>query len=185
MYHFSPWIDIPLAVLLYGGALFRILRWVHKPDQLTVKKTPETTRRAAFRLAIVILPLVLICYAVNIAFWLVVVIIPLIDLMGLPVLKLGYPIREFTLGFPELVLSPPDSVGQSPLAVDDPLDQYVGRTARATSSLCPQGTVEIDDLQLGATSASGLLISPGTTLHVTGMRDGQLLVCESSEPAEK
>ncbi|QDT96267.1 hypothetical protein [Gimesia aquarii] len=192
MYSFSPWIDIPLAAFSYGVTLFCILNWVHKSDQQEVKKTRETTQRAVFRLAIVVLSLVLICYAFDIALWLVATIVAalvlgvssgeMLGVLGIPFIGLGYLIKEYVLGFPEAVLTPPVPLEQSTQTVD-PLNQYVGRTTIAKSSLRPQGTVEIDGLQLDAMSASGMMISQGTALCVTGTRDGCLLVCEPSESA--
>ncbi len=182
---FSPWIDLPLALLIYAVLLASILYWVHGGKQQTIEKTLKTTRGITFRLGLVISCLVVGCYATNIAFWLASVIAMLLVLavgagevlgiLGLPFLGLGYLVKEFVLGFPELVLSPPED-RPAEVANIGCLAEFIGRHAMTTGPCRPQGEIEIDERRFPAISDSGVMIDAGKPLRVTGERNGSLLV---------
>jgi hypothetical protein len=185
---FTPLIDVPLAVLVYGATLLGVLYWVHRTGQQGVKKTPQTTRRVASRLALLTACLLLVCYLVDFAFWiaaLVAIVLVLATLaggqlsaLGLPLVLLAHLIKEYIMGFPELILDPPEPSNDS-AADHDRLPALVGRSAIAAAELRPQGEIEIDGMRLPAASHCGKMIAAGMSLRVTGYRNGSLLVRES------
>lgn len=198
MYHFLPWVDLPVALLLYSAFCFSIWSQFFKSPPETVENPqPRSTMpRAAFRLALVFLTMLLACYLLNIAFWIVAVILGVLvigvgggayggageflGLLGMPFVAVGYFIKEFILGFPEMCLDPPTSVGVG-AQIDSELSSYLGKEVIAVSTLSPQGNVQFDGQRLEAASASGAMISAGTKLKVIGIQDRQLLVAEQIE----
>lgn len=187
---FAPWIDIPLAALVYVAAVMGVLYWVRRTDQQSTRRARETTRRVSVRLALLTAGLLLVCYLVGFAFWiaaLVAIVLVLAALaggqvgaLGLPLVVLAHLVKEYIMGFPELVLDPPEPTEDAP-AIDDRMSALVGRSAIAVAPLRPQGAVEIDGKRLPAASDCGMMISTGTALRVTGCRNGTLLVRESTE----
>lgn len=182
---FSPWIDLPLALLIYAVVLASVFYWVHGDKQQIIEKTPKTTRGITFRLGLVISCLFVGCYATNIAFWFVGVIAVLLvlavgagDVLGilvLPFLGLGYLLKEFVLGFPELLLSPPDDRFVE-VSSTGRFAEFLERLAITTGPCLPQGEIEIDEGRFPAISDSGMMIDSGKPVRVTGERNGSLLV---------
>ena len=187
MRSFSPLIDIPLAVLAYAATLSGMLYWVHRTDQQSVQKTRGTTNRICSRLALVAVALVFACYVADSAFWIVALIVialvigassgELLGILGLPFIALGYLINAYVMGFPGLVLEPPE--GEiAPEPGQDQLLTLVGRYANAIGPLRPQGEIQIDGMRFSAMSDSGKMISQGTKVAVTGAQSGKLLARE-------
>lgn len=185
---FSPLTDLPIAVLVFGVTLTAILFGVHGTDQQRVPKTRETTRRLCVRLTLVAVVLVLVCCLANVAFWLVALTVftlvaaasagELLGILGLPFVVIGYLINEYVLGFPGISLGPPTSAGDAKAKPD--LTSHIGCDAVAVVSLRPEGQIEIEGERVSAVSESGKLISEGTSVTVTGVKSGRVLVREQA-----
>lgn len=186
---FSPWIDIPFALFIYGVTLRGLLRWVHRTDQEEVEKTRHSTRKICMRLAEITVLSLLICYAVNLPFWCVSLIgLGLITFPGppdelllrplfLPIVVFAQIIRWYVIGCPDMVLVPPNHSNSS-VSEQNRLASFVGKNAIATGPLRPQGEIEIDGIRLSARSWDGKMISDGTQVSVTGVQSDKLLVQE-------
>lgn len=183
--NFTPWLDIPLAIALYIAALSGFLVWVHKSAQSSVPRTTATRNRLLFRLGLVFLLLTLVCYVLDFAFWLLVCIVlffvialcleSTLGLFGIPVLALAVFVREYVLGFPELVLRPANPEHDEHDELEH-LDQLIGYCGTTTTPLRPQGDVEIDGKRYSAESATGELIDKDTKITVISVRRHLLLV---------
>lgn len=175
-------------MLIYIVVLVGMLHWVHRTDQVSVRKTPETTRRIWSRLAIVAGCLLLGCYFLDVAFWIVAVLAcvmvllamtgELLGIVGLPLIALGYVIKEFVMGFPELVLEPAEQHPTRP-GLDHKHAEFIGRCGVVVSPMRPSGEIEVDGVLLQAKS-EGKMIDKGTTVRVTRLQGGTLVVRESS-----
>jgi len=183
--HFSLWIDPLVALLCYAAIVAGMLHWLHKSEQESVDPTPEAAKRIYIRVAIIVFALFAACYVVDIAFWLILVLLfclaffgytgTIYGLLGLPVIALGHLLVEYALGFPNLLLPKPKSTDEAH-AVNDQLVEFVGRTAICDSPLRPLGEIEIDGTRRTARSAVGDFVSEGTPVVVTGVQSGTLLV---------
>lgn len=125
---------------------------------------------------------------VDIAFWFVVVVaavlvlaefgVGALGIAGLPLIAFGYLIKGFVLGFPELILSPPQHPRSTPSDRSE-IQKHVGRTSTTTAPLRPQGDITIDGRKFPASSDGGTMIESGKMVKVVGFRNGSLLVIET------
>lgn len=180
MKHFSPWIDIPIAIALYVAVVVGFLAWVHKSSQTSVARNEETRDRLVFRLGVIFVTIGLICYLLDIAFWLVVCVIFILllslfaegflGILAIPIVALAMFTKEYVLGFPELILSPREST-------DGPADLncLIGNTGSTVTSLRPQGEIEINGQRYIAESESGDLIDRETPVTIVGVKKQLLL----------
>jgi len=187
MPRFTPIIDLPVLMFAFIATLAGTLYWVFQTEQDGVPKTGDAASRAAFRLSIVAGLMGVFCYLTGIAFWFVLIITAflmlgvlagdMLGIAGLPLVALGYLVKEYVLGFPELILSP--KLGDTNVGQTQEFHEMVGRNAITTAPLRPQGDIVIDGQFFPASSDSGTLIDPGVAVFVVGSRNGNLLVAES------
>ncbi|MCG8649339.1 MAG: hypothetical protein MI861_05880, partial [Pirellulales bacterium] len=92
----------------------------------------------------------------------------------------AYLIREWSFGFPQLILHPQthDSNSAAPTAETGEL---VGKTGVTISPLRPTGDVDIDGVTYSVASADGRLLDSGATVTVTSYRNGRPCVAPVSE----
>lgn len=128
------------------------------------------------------------CYFIDVAFYVPIVIFlflillvfggDIFGILGLPAIAVAYMLKEYVLGFPDLILDPP-----SPLETDNELQaslaKHIGQVAITTSSLKPIGEIELNDVRLTAASESGVFIDPGTDVVIVGVKNGKLVVREN------
>ena len=186
---FSPWIDIPIALVCYVASLAGMLFWVHRSDQHDVEATFETTRRVCIRVAILTLSLFTATYLADIAFWVVVGILLLLALvvvvgdgfgiLGLSLVGIAYLFKEYVLGFPELILAPPKPIEQANTDGGHSA-AFVGRSTVTVSPLRPIGEVELDGLRMAARSARGDYIPRDAKVVVIGSQNATLIVREAT-----
>ena len=187
---FSPGIDVPVALVCYVASLAGTLLWVRRSDQQNVEATFETTRRVCIRLAILVLSLFAATYLVDVAFWVVVVVLPLLSLvvvvgdslgiLGLATMGVAYLLKEYVLGFPELILAPPKPIDEANTEGDHSV-AFVGRSTITVSPLRPIGEIELDGVQMAARSDCGDYIPRDAKIVVIGSQSGTLIVREAAE----
>lgn len=186
---FSLWIDPLSALAVYALAVAGTWFWVCRSSQTQVAASDQTMRRIVTRVAIIVACLAVLCYLVNVAFWVPIVIFLLlilavlggdaIGIIGLPAVALAYMMKEYVLGFPELILDPPSPAEreQRDQGVPPP---HLGKVARVTAPLRPIGEIELDEQRQNAASESGLFIDQGRSVVIVGKRNGTLLVREQA-----
>lgn len=187
---FSFWIDLPLAFLGYFLGLWGTLAWIFRSNQAVVARTARTWRRVASRLAQVSAVIVASCYLANIPIWSVaagVTVLLLLGILGgplaipaIPVVVLGGLLKEYVLGFPELVLTLPNPAGTVP-DPSRPNTHHIGQTAVTRSPLRPQGEVELEGRPVPAISTSGTFIPAGSSVVVTGWQGDAVRVREARD----
>ena len=125
------------------------------------------------------------CYLTGIAFWFFAIVAALLMLStligtlgiaGLPLVAVGGLTIEYVLGFPELFLT--HRIREETPKPEQVVHEMVGRKARTTGPLRPQGDIVIDGESFAASSASGRMIDSGVFVSVVGSRNGNLLVTE-------
>jgi membrane-bound ClpP family serine protease len=193
---FLPSVDVPLAVAVYTLSVFATVVWLRRSSSRKDRLIKVTESQIAARILVVVLSLLIPCYLIDFAFWGVFALIAALFTFGLllggepggilagPVMLAALFVREFVLGFPDLVLHP-EAVCPSgkPESLIDPL---VGQRAVTVSALRPSGTILHEGRILQAASEAGTFIDPDVTVSIRHFRNG---ICwveiadESSDPA--
>lgn len=174
------------VVIAYLVTLLKILYWMYYSQQETVERSATTTRRVVFRLLILFVALGFIVWVTDVGLLFVVIIASFIvlstfvgDLVavgGLPAVGLFLLIKDFVLGFPELVLAPE----RRNSSTDEPIvpQKMLGQKGQLTTNARPQGSIEIDGETWPAASESGVMLERGLYVKVVGVRNGTLMVAE-------
>jgi len=191
MFRFTPLVDLPLLVGVWAVTLSGTLYWLLKSSQKQVPRTQEVVARASFRITLLIALIGLSCWLVGISFWVLIAASLVALLLGLggpaagplcaPFFFVVMFAKEYVLGFPEFVLSPPTERPVPSTKQPHPLH---GKTGTALGPLCPQGDVKIVGEQYPAASANGKLIDAKASVVVVGHKNGIILVAEN-KPATK
>lgn len=184
---FVAGLDVPLAIVTWG--LF-VLNF-----HFYSKTNPESGHidlrarlpQAYFRITAFFVVVLGVCWAASFGFWVLYVALwvlgMVLGLIGgnqisfgeLMVVGTAGMLREWSFGFPNLILSPPTRSGESE-AKQARLDQYVGMTATTESALKPTGKIWVDECSLSAISMDGDFIAPGVEVAILEIRNGNALV---------
>ena len=186
MPHFNPLIDLPIMAAIWAAVLAGTLFWVFGTSQDKVERSREVISRTTFRITLLVAMFGAICWLVGVAFWAVIPIAMLIVLLGLggvgagplaiPFVVFGMLIKDYVLGFPELILSPPTETRQKSSSQPCAL---TGATGTTLGPLAPQGDVSVEGDAYPAASANSTMIDPGKSVLVVGEKNGKLLVTEA------
>ena len=188
MGNFKPYIDFPIVgavYLLIGMYLMFSLHKYERPPGFNIQ-----TARTRLLIVLVMFFCFLssICYVFDLSLWkvnliilgLAVVVVLGSDIggLGLVLLAIGAFLKEFVLGFPELVQRPPETLENE----STDLRAFIGKTARTTTSLRPLGKVEMDGQSFDAEAISGDFIKTDQKVIVSDLRNTRLLVEVANNP---
>lgn len=186
--NFLPTVDLPLAALIYALALLATVVWLRRKQSKSDLQIEVTETRIATRILVVVLSLLIPCYLIDFAFWGLTALIVALFIFGLlvggepggviagPILVATLFVREFVLGFPELILHPKP--------VRQPEDQeklsnlLVGQQALTASPLRPTGSIVHDGRIYQAASEAGIFIESDVPITIVGFRNGVYFVEE-------
>lgn len=186
--NFSPTVDLPLAALIYASALLATVVWLRRVRSKSDLLIEVTETRVAARILVVVLSLLIPCYLIDFAFWGLTALIVALFIFGLlvggepggiiagPVFVAALFVKEFVLGFPELILHP-ETVRQP----EDPeISRYplVGHQAFTASPLRPTGSIVHDGRFYQASSETGVFIESDVPISIVSFRNGVYLVEE-------
>ena len=172
---FNPWIDLPTALLSYAILVWILLRWARRDAADVLEKTQTTRIRLAMRLAIVFGTILLFAYLCNLAVWILLVAVGLLW-FGV----VGDSLREYLLGFPDLVLRPPTVDPKvKPETID--VTEYIGWKGIVSAPIyrSGEGKVDVDERSLPATSDCDSSINVGQAVTVRRVINGVLVVSPS------
>ncbi|MEM6855198.1 MAG: hypothetical protein AAF593_12390 [Planctomycetota bacterium] len=180
-----PWIDWPLAVLIYVYLLLSVHKYFQEDDRYSPAEKNRGVWRAFRRMLYIGVPVILLFFWLDIAFWLTAIITACVIIfttndffdgfvVALPLLALGAAIQQYILGFPDLIHRDQAETALTGI-MPDAFEEFVGRETMARSAFRPEGDVEIDGKILAAVEERHKMVSSNTRLVVTGRR-GHLLV---------
>lgn len=188
---FAPLIDVPLVVFTAAACVWHFGRWAVSndvdPNMNLVARLP-IARLRAIALFVAIL---LLCWLLNLAVW---SLFALLLGVGIAIAFLvgGAPdggavglwaaaqlIREWSFGFPHLILHPPGPSVDS-ARLDQRAGELLGKTGTVLSSLRPMGDADIEGVKMAVSSADGQWIETGTEVTVTAYRNGRPCVTPNS-----
>ncbi len=190
MFHFHPWLDLPIAVAMTMGMLLHIQQWIKRPEPEVTVDLRQRLPRARWRILGFFVALCLIGWLANLAVWAIVGFVFLCSFIVTILLtpeqgvsfagSYVYLLREWAFGFPLFILhTGKESTG--PSTSQQRLAHVLGRTGVVVSPLRPCGDVEINDQLYQATSEDGLFVDTGTRVLISGTRNGQLLTRSAPE----
>ncbi len=188
---FAPHIDLPLVAIVVIGFVLSFHFGGEQSDSDSMVDLGPRLPRAYFRLFLLFGILLLICWLANLGVYVLLLVLLATGVIGIILcgdeaalglimyLSFGM-VREWCLGFPNLVLDP-----NSHQTVETPKllqhAELVGCHAITTSPLRPSGEVKIDDKEFSAVSENGKLIESGVAVTIVGERNGQLCVRDALE----
>ena len=183
---FKPWIDLPLSALTLLAFLLHFNSWAHSKRAEVTVDLKARLPKARFRVVSLVLASVLLCWGVNLSVWAVYALLVVFGLAismiagggdgggsGLLVLLVAYAIREWSFGFPHLVLNPPSD---SSTEGKQTREELIGESGIVESTLRPFGDATIAGRLLSVVSENGQLIESGTAIVVCGTKNGKILV---------
>lgn len=180
--HFSSIVDVPMAISIYILSVFGTAIWLRRAKLVNDRLSKVTEVRVATRILIVLLSILIPCYFVDFAFWGTATFIIALFVVGSlvggepggviagPVVLAALFVREFVLGFPDLILHPESANNTDP--ADVVIDPLVGKQAITVSALRPFGSIELEGRVLQAVTDSGDFIDSGTTVCIRSSRNG-------------
>lgn len=184
--NFSPAIDFSLAGAIYTVSVFVTVIWLRRSLHRSGHRIKVTEGQIAARVLMVVLLLVIPCYLIDIAFWCVVCLIMAMLAFGFclggepggaiagPIVLSALFVREFVLGFPDLILEP-EAVRE--LSNEDTaIDALVGQQAVTASPLRPTGSIVQDGRVFQAVSEGGDFIDADVAVSIVGFRNGMYSV---------
>ncbi|TWU47806.1 NfeD family protein [Rubripirellula reticaptiva] len=190
---FAPFVDLPLVAVALALFIWHFNRWASRSDLETnldvAARLPSARRRVLALMAGVLL----LCWYFNFAVWgvfalllgaglaLALVIGGELDGGVSGLWAAAYLVREWSFGFPQIVLHP--LVDDGPTSFGVPKHQLVGKTGTTSSPLRPIGDAIIDGNLVSVTSDDGSLLVAGTDVIVTSYRNGLpcVRVCVAAE----
>lgn len=182
MPHFSSIVDIPLAISIYVLSVFGTAIWMRREKLVNDRLSNVTEVRVASRILIVLLSILVPCYLIDFAFWGAATFIIALFIFGSlvggepggviagPVVIAALFVREFVLGFPDLILHPETANNADPAVVL--IDPLIGQHAITVLALRPFGSIEVEGRVLQAVSDSGDFIDADTTVCIRSSRNG-------------
>jgi len=191
---FAPQIDLPLIAVILLGFVLSFHFGNEKTDPDSTIDLRARLPKAYFRLFALFGVVMLICWFANLGFYVLLLILLGTGLVGTIVcgdenamvffLHLVFgSIREWCLGFPNLILDPESHrTVATPKLIEHP--ELVGREAITTSQLRPAGEVEIDGREISAVSENGRVIAHGAPVTIVGEQNGSLCVRPIEGPAD-
>jgi membrane-bound ClpP family serine protease len=150
-----------------------------------------TEVQVASRILIVLLSIFIPCYLIDFAFWVAVAFLFALFIFGSmiggepggviawPVFIAALFVREFVLGFPDLILHPEAANKIQPQGESS--DPLIGLQARTVSALRPFGSIALEGRILQAVSDSGDFIDTNTIVCIRSSRNGTYSVEVVSE----
>lgn len=179
---FNPYIDLPVIGTVYLVIAMYLLYSLPKYE-----RPPGFDLRTARTRLLIVVPLVFciiasICYVFDVSLWIVHLVIfglavALVvgsdgGLIALPLVAIGAFLKEYVLGFPELVQRPPETMEDQ----STDLRRLIGRAGRTTTALRPLGKVELDGKLFDAEALSGEFIQTDQAVIISEIRNGRLQV---------
>ena len=176
MFKFNILVDLPFALVILGAFLVNFRSFAYSKNVDTSVDLIAALPRANFRAIACVVLWVAACWWVNVSVWLVLAIIFFVGFVpalaiadshsdGVLFLAPFAFLRECAFGFPTLVLRPKP---ERQLAKNE----LVGKTGKVSSALKPSGRIKIDDQELHAVSEGGEFIESGSTISITGTKNG-------------
>lgn len=186
---FAPLFDLPLFVVV--SALF-IWHYRHWAINTELDSTADLVARwpgACTRTVCLLSAVLVTCWLLNFAFWGVLFVLFVAGMIFAGSAEFGLLgsaiiIREWSFGFPQLILSPKTRLSD-PLVHSMNDGPLMGKTGIALSRLRPMGDVEIAGTTVTATSDDGQLIEAGTRVKVTAYRNSRPCVAPDGQPNTK
>ncbi len=193
---FAPMIDLPLAGITLSAFIWHFNRWAFHHDIDTSIDVASRLPVARLRVIALFVCALLVCWLANFAFWSIFALLLGIG-MAVALVAGGdvdggafglwaaaYLIREWSFGFPQLVLHPQThDTGSIASAADT--GELVGKSGVTTSPLRPTGDAEIDGVTYSVASADGQLLDSGARVTVTSYRNGRPCVSPMPEPRDE
>jgi len=189
---FTPLMDLPLIVITCALFIWHFHYWSSRNDLETnvdvAPRLPVARRRVITLFAV----LLILCWFFNFAVWLVFAILlggglAIAVLVGVDIeggafglLAVAYLIREWSFGFPQIILHPVTNRGQTPS--DTSTHELIGSIGTASSPLRPTGDAMIGEVSVSVASDDGCMIDTGTKVVVTSYRNGRLFVRPHADP---
>ena len=181
---FAPMVDLPLVAVTLALFLWYFDRWAHRSDLETNVDVVARLGSARLRVVVLFVGVLIVCWFFDFAVWSLLAALLavglVVALMGFNVdggligfFVVAYLIREWSFGFPEMILHP--SIDNLPIS-PDPMHELVGSIGKTSSSLRPTGDAIIGDATVSVASDDGCLIDAGTDVIVTSYRNGLLRV---------
>ena len=178
---FAPLIDLPLAIVTLVAFVWHFNHWAFRNDIETSVDVQSRLPNARLRVIALFACVLLLCWILGFAFWLCYALLLGIGLaislatggdvdggeFGL--WATAFLIREWSFGFPELILHPEK---HDPSNEQTDTRMLLGKTGVTTSSLRPTGDIDIDGVTYTASSADGMLLDVGERITVTSYRNG-------------
>ncbi len=180
--HFYSTVDVPLAVSIYVLSVFGTVIWLRRAKTENVRLTKVTEVRVASRILIVLLSILVPCYLIDFAFWGAATLVLALLIFGSfvggepggviagPVVIAALFVREYVLGFPDLILHPEAAHKTAPQELL--IDPLVGQQAITVSVLRPFGSIEFDGRVLQAVSDTRDFIDTNSSVFIRSSRDG-------------
>ena len=184
--------DVYYALFGYGIVLLPTVAWVYFSSQEMVAKSIYTVIAIAIRLVVVFLIVFFVSWYASIATWVLVagilILIGIGAMMDIPFsgivsFALLYIVQQFVLGFParhEWMLAPHTET-DSQNELQEKHRELIGSFGWTVSPLRPLGEVDIDGTLYQAAANNGILIAEQTRVKVIRVRNGTLMVRQSSE----
>ena len=189
-FHFSPWIDLPLAGLVMGCFLINAWLWSKSDNSELGFDLKERLPKALVRISLFFIGLTAFCWLTNIGFWAISA--------GLAIAGVGVSIiagntsfapeimfvatagvlREWAFGFPNLILTTRDRTASQKSTETHELEGVAGVTI---SQLRPSGYIRIGKQEFSAVSDNGTLIEKGIEVVVVSAQNGRTRVRLSTE----
>ena len=184
---FAPLIDIPLVGFTLAVFLWHFSGWAYRDDLDTSVDVPARLSTARLRVITFFVGVLLICWISNVAAWSIFALILAIGLLIAMITggdidggafgfwAAAYLIREWSFGFPQLILHPQQSEIASTQTADKGADA-TGKVGIVVAPLRPCGDAEIEGTLVNVISDDGRMIDVGTEVVITGRRNGRFCV---------
>jgi hypothetical protein len=180
-FDFTPIFDLPLCAVVLCAFILHFNRWAIKFEGSTID-LPSRLPKARRRVVLLFVLLVLLCWALNIAFWSVFAFLLVLGIVvatfaggdgggAFALVGAAMLIREWAFDFPQFVLHPP-SVGHSASVRLEESVKLIGMTGVTSSPLRPIGEAHIDGQRHSVVSHDGTWIDEGTPIVVKSWRNG-------------
>ena len=185
---FSPLIDLPLAFATLLAFLLHFNSWargIHREIDVDLR---SRLPNAMVRVITLFVGVLLFCWLTNFAFWALFGLILTFGIAiaiasnggqgsGLILFFATYAIREWSFGFPQIVLHPRSDPSPRHETLDETSD-LIGVRGLAITPIRPCGDVALNGQIFPVVSENGQYIETGTDVIICGKRNGRLLAAE-------